>query len=995
MRSSRFVLPCACVWVYALAVAVTCASAQYRFVSWTTETGLPQNSVNDIHQTRDGYLWLTTFDGLVRFDGVRFTVFDKGSTPGISSNRFLRMFEDSQGDLWAGTEEGGLVRYRQGRFSSYGKEAGLPSLNVVYLTEDEQKFVVAYFAGVGVMRFANENLYPIKPLDKFQDNASTPTVAHRVPCARNGERIGCLAYGAWGVADGLPSLDRVSPDAVEDGHGTLWLATSDPAVVKIEHGKITRVYREKDGLPGRPIVFITGPHCRLLSRDKEGRAWLTDIASLQSWSIGNELPAEIATAGAMVGTEDREGNLWFGTARNGLFRARKQFITTLSKADGLTENNIYPIYQDRNGVVWLGTTAGLFRYQDHKFELADPTFKPANINAIAEDANGKIIAAGYGPAWIRERDQFQVIPGIKDNFWTIFAAGDGAIWFGGEHGLHRLKDGVVTDFRTEDGLAGDAVRVIIDDGAGGMWIGCFGGLTHYANGKLTSWTEREGLPSRNLRSLRRDHDGTLWIGTYDGGMARFRDGKFTSYTMRDGLFNNGVFQILEDARRNFWISSNHGIYRVRRQELEDFADGRRRSITSIGYGKADGLLNIECNGGRWPAGIKTRDGKLWFPTQDGVAVIETDAVPVNEEPPPVFIESVLLDNQPTALGAEVQIRPEQENFEIQYTALSFINSENIRFKYKLEGLDRDWVDAGTRRTAHYSHVPPGHYTFQVIAANSDGVWNTSGAGITLNVRPRFYQTWWFQACAIVGIVGLAFGVYRMRADRLDKARQAQEEFSRKLLASQEQERQRIAAELHDSLGQSLLIIKNRVALAQSEIEERETVEEQLGELSSSTTAAIEECREIAYNLRPYQLSRFGLTRSLYGIFMRINEVTGIEATAKLDSIDDLDEASQTNVYRIVQECVNNIIKHSDAKVASLLVTRGETEISILIADDGKGFVTGDGKPDEQRGGFGLIGMAERVRMLHGTQEIDSGPLAGTRIRIRIPVAVKAANAAAV
>jgi signal transduction histidine kinase len=425
--------------------------------------------------------------------------------------------------------------------------------------------------------------------------------------------------------------------------------------------------------------------------------------------------------------------------------------------------------------------------------------------------------------------------------------------------------------------------------------------------------------------------------------------------------------------------------------LEEFAAGRRHSITSVGYGKADGLLNIECNGGRWPAGITTRDGKLWFPTQDGVAVIEPEAVPVNEQPPPVFIESLLLDNVPAALGAEVQIRPEQENFEIQYTALSFINSENIKFKYKLEGLDRDWVDAGARRTAHYSHVPPGRYTFQVIAANSDGIWNTGGARISLNVRPRFYQTWWFQAFAIMGIAGLAFGVYRMRADRLEKARQAQEEFSRKLLASQEQERQRIAAELHDSLGQSLLIIKNRIALAQSEIEERETVEEQLGELSHSTTAAIEECREIAYNLRPYQLNRFGLTRSLYGIFMRINEVTNIEATVKLDSIDDLDEAAQINVYRIVQECVNNIIKHSEAHVASLVITRADEEISIVIEDDGKGFAAGDGKRNGQRGGFGLIGMAERVRMLHGTHEIESGPLAGTRIRIRIPRAVKAPN----
>jgi len=272
----------------------------------------------------------------------------------------------------------------------------------------------------------------------------------------------------------------------------------------------------------------------------------------------------------------------------------------------------------------------------------------------------------------------------------------------------------------------------------------------------------------------------------------------------------------------------------------------------------------------------------------------------------------------------------------------------------------------------------------VIAANSDGTWNTHGASISLNVRPRFYQTWWAQALVVIGLIGAAFGAYRVRTDRLEKAREAQEEFSRRLLSSQEQERQRIAAELHDSLGQSLLIIKNRVALAKSGIDEKDKVEEQLGELSHSATAAIDECREIAYNLRPYQISRFGLTKSLYGIFLRINEVSNIEVSTTLAPIDDLNEFAQLNLYRIVQECVNNIIKHSHAAHASLEIKRTSSEISIVIEDDGLGFVPGVANVDGRSGGFGLIGIAERVRMLHGTYEIDSAPRAGTRVYIRIP-----------
>jgi len=961
------------------------AHAQYRYESWTTDNGLPQNSVNDIRQTHDGYIWLTTFDGLVRFDGVRFTVFDKSNTPGITSNRFLRMFEDARGDLWAGTEEGGVVRYHQGRFSSFGKEQGLTNLNAVFLTDDDQGHVVAYFAGEGVMRFADERLQPINPLNKFEGDSSAARAARRVPCIRANYRLHCLGYGEWGVADGLPSLERVGGDGVDDGHGALWIGLSDPALVRIEHNKVVRIYRQGDGLPGRPLGFVTGARCRLLSLDQDGQAWLTDLPDMRSASLGKNLPAELATPGLMLGLEDREGNLWFGTNRDGLWRARKEFIAGYSKADGLTGNNVYPIYQARNGVVWIGTTAGLFRYQNDKFELAAPTLKGLSINSIAEDSQGRIIVGGSVQSWIGDGNRFEEIPGVRDTVWAVFAANDGSIWFGTEHGLLHLKGGTSTRYKTENGLAGNNIRVILDDGANGLWIGCFGGLSHYTNGSFLSWTERDGLSSSNVRTLHRDADGTLWLGTYDGGLVRFKDGKFTTYTTKQGLFNNGVFQILEDGRSNFWISSNHGIYRVRRRDLEEFAQGGRDSITSVAYGKSDGLLNVECNGGRWPAGVKTTDGKLWFPTQDGVAVIQPDGVPVNEQPPPVFVESLLLNNLPVTFDSEVQIRPDQENFEIQYTALSFINSDNIHFKFKLEGLDHDWIDAATRRTAYYSHVPPGHYTFKVIAANSDGVWNRTGAAIKLNVRPRFYQTWWFQALIVIGIVAFVFGGYRARAQRLEKARRAQEEFSRKLLASQEQERQRIAAELHDSLGQSLLIIKNRIALAQSDIDEKETVEEQLGELSHSAVAAIDECRQIAYNLRPYQISRFGLTKSLNGIFMRINEVTGIQATAVIDPIDDLQESAQINLYRIVQECVNNIIKHSQATQASLRISRDAREVSLLIEDDGQGFSLDAAVENGHRGGFGLIGMAERVRILNGTHEIDSGPQAGTRIHIRIPV----------
>ncbi|MGQ0735611.1 MAG: ATP-binding protein [Acidobacteriota bacterium] len=328
-----------------------------------------------------------------------------------------------------------------------------------------------------------------------------------------------------------------------------------------------------------------------------------------------------------------------------------------------------------------------------------------------------------------------------------------------------------------------------------------------------------------------------------------------------------------------------------------------------------------------------------------------------------------------------------DNVQIQYTAISWSRAPHVRFKYQLEGLDRDWVDVGTRRTAYFTHLPPGNYTFRVIADNGEGIWDTVGKSVGIVVPAPFYGTWWFRTVAMLALLSVGYAGMRIRTARLEKERNAQRVFSRTLLDSQEAERRRIAAELHDTLGQSLLIIKNRIALAQADVADTDVLREHLDELSASASDAVDECREIAYNLRPVQLSRFGLGVTLRAIFMRIAEVTSIAASTDMDAIDDaLPEDSQVNVYRIVQECVNNIIKHSRATEASLVVRRHDRRLTLVIRDNGVGFVktgpsTATGASAPALSGFGLIGVAERVRMLGGRLEIDSGP--GTTIKIAL------------
>jgi signal transduction histidine kinase len=554
---------------------------------------------------------------------------------------------------------------------------------------------------------------------------------------------------------------------------------------------------------------------------------------------------------------------------------------------------------------------------------------------------------------------------------------------------------VRTHFTTEDGLAGDDTKVIIGDGAGGLWLGSYGGLTHFKDGRFNVWTERDGLPGNTVRSLRQDSDGTLWIGTYDSGLGRFKDGRFTRFTTKEGIFDNGVFQILEDDFGWVWMSCNRGIYRVRKQELNDFADGKSKIITSVAFGKSDGMENVECNGGRWPAGIKARDGRLWFPTMGGVAVIDPATVATNAQPPPVVIEAARIDNQEVTAellqsslrnsDVALQLAPRQNNFEIQYTALSFINAENLKFKYKLEGQDPDWVEAGTRRTAYYSYLPPGDYTFRVTAANRDGVWNTEGQSLRVRVLPPFYRTWWFLTLASLAVSGAVYGAFKYRVMQLERRQAAQQAFARQLLESQEAERKRIAAELHDSLGQNLLVIKNRALLSAMMVPD-EGARTQFTEFSAAVAQTLEEVRTISYDLRPSHLDQLGLRTALVALIEKVDDSSTIRITHEIDTLDGFFRpGDEIILYRIVQECLNNILKHSGATTAAVNITVRAGELALTIRDDGRGFAPDDAL---RRAGLGLQGIAERVRILGGIYAIESAPGHGTIFTLMIPLTDK-------
>ncbi|MBX7173259.1 MAG: hypothetical protein K1X72_19980 [Pyrinomonadaceae bacterium] len=852
----------------------------------------------------------------------------------------------------------------------------------------------------------NEDKFELFQTPPYSQNSVIRKKIKPVICAATtlAIKIRCYLRGGWLEFENpekIP-LNFVNSKAVEDRQGNLWIAFLNSGLHKYApDGKLT-IYQQKDGLPGSPIFLVPGEEkVRLLTKDIQGAIWLTDLETMKSELVTRQPPKLFDALSHAA--EDLEGSIWIGTNRGGLFRLRKQTITAYSKAEGVADNNVYPIYEDKKGIIWVGTTHGLFRHENGSFELVKGT-EQFNVEAIGETPDHRLLVSSSGTrimgVFVLEGNQvkrFSAVTQIVN--YTFYTDEENTLWTGGRDGLIRVKDDIETKFDENDGLAANDVKIIIGDGAGGMWIGSYGGLTHFKNGKFEKWTEKEGLPARTIRSLYLDSENVLWIGSYDSGLVRFKGGKFTHYTSQIGLFNDGAFQILEDGQRSFWISSNRGIYRVKKDELNEFAEGKRSSISSVAYGKSDGMLNAECNGGRSPGGIKARDGRLWFPTQDSVAVIDPGNVKSNPKPPPVIIEDVKIDGKsvsPEAAKSEIfnpesqiELVPGQNNFEIKYTALSFINSENLRFKYKLDGIDTEWTEAGTRRIAYFSYIPPGDYTFKVIAANADGVWNESGQSIKVKISPVFYRTRWFYLLSVLTVSGLVFLFFRWRISQIEGQRLVQQNFSRQLIASQEAERKRIAAELHDGLGQRLVVIKNLIWMTLNRKETNDL--NQLEEISDEASQAISEVKAISYNLRPYQLDRMGLTRAIEGIIRSAKNSSEIDFSLEIDNIDNyFPKEMEINFYRIIQESVNNIIKHSKATKAKIRIKRDEKSLDIMIRDNGQGFQMDEEfnakskiQNPKSEGGFGLIGVRERIDLLGGKAEINTAPGRGTELKITI------------
>lgn len=979
-------------------------SSSYLTTRWTTENGLPQNSVSAIVQTPDGYLWLGTFGGLARFDGMKFTIFNSGNTPALRSNRITVLHVGRDGVLWIGAETGEITRFHDGAFNFFARipadATGNKTIRTIYQDRAGSLWVGA--EKQGLTRFVGGN--PARAEFYDERHGLPPDTVNSVCEDRDGS--------LWVCATGGLASFQETPEG--RGQFTIYLRRDVNDKTNLsDHLIRIRLHPEggfwllTQNTLGRFFKGNFTPYLNY-SHNRDSVAGLSDQANGDLlFSYSQDRIFRIGQAGESAVTEskldetksftvfslleDLEGNLWMGTIGDGLIRLRPRRVRMLNSASGLPDTGGGPVLEDFRGDLWIGTMDGICRLSGGNLttllsQAARKQKEGSKIGALYQDRAGNLWIGRDNGLTRHRNGRFTEYPLWGTGFVSaILEDRQGQMWLGTWDGLAQFHDGQVKMYRQSDGLVNNDVKFMLEDRAGALWLGTPLGLSRFQNGAFTNFTTDQGLSNNYVRAIHEDQDGTLWLGTYGGGLNRMRDGRITHITTKHGLLDDFISRILVDDDDHFWLLGNRGVFQVSRRALNEIADGQRQAVTGIVYDATDGMNPSEAQGGFQPAGWRGSDGRFWFPTIRGVAVVDPNLT--SRLAPPAIIERVLLDGAELNLRQPIEIPPGKGNLEIHYTGLSLGKPEHVQFSFKLSGLDDEsWGNVGGRRTAYFPQLQPGQYTFSVKAFSPDGVWSEREANLHFIVRPPFWRTAWFLALLVMGLAGLMLTGYRWRV-ALYRARIAQQEaFARQLIETQDHERARIAAELHDGLSQSLVIIKNRALSSLKAPDDHERALEQLREIAEASTHTIDEVREIIYDLHPVQLDRLGLTEAIGEMLGEIAETHGLEISSEFDDINRLlSKDSANNLYRIVQESLNNIIKHAKAEKVAVLLKVHTGSLALTVKDDGQGFVPAETQNHARRGGFGLTGIVERARLLGGESLIESAPGRGTTVSVTLPL----------
>jgi diguanylate cyclase (GGDEF)-like protein/PAS domain S-box-containing protein len=744
---------------------------EYVLDQWDARHGLPFNTVRSIRQTPDGYLWFGSQNGLVRFDGAHFTVFDVQGTPALGHNHLWSLVADGDGGLWIATN-GGLARWTNGRVTRADEGvAALPSrtLRALYRADDGGLWIGSASGGLTHRKDGTSRTYTAA--DGLASD-SVFAVAEGAP----GELWVGTDRGVDLLQQGVfrhQPVERALIWALLRGRdGSVWIGTEGQGLWQWKDGRY-RQFTTRDGLPGNEV--------RALLEDKDGNLWAGTNYGLGRLTDGrwSRLASQDGLPSDLVRSllEDADGSLWVGFYGGGLTRLRDGEFTSLSAREGLVHDLTWGVGEGRDGSLWVSTHGGVSRLHDGAWTAF------GTADGLSDNITRPLHVDRHGALWVGTN---RGLSRFENGRWTrpgevqlggtvvqaIYEARDGALWIGTWEGLWRLAGGRFDAFHLPD-TARDEVRSVLEDRDGTIWAGSTRGISRLSGGSLVPYQPDAPWSSVSVEALHEDEQGVVWVGTDGAGLFRVEGDRRTQVTTRDGLFDDTVFHILDDGAGDLWLGGPRGVFRVSRASLAAFARGSEPRVTGVLYGVAHGMKSSECTGGgSQPGAFKDRSGRLWFPTNRGVVVIDPRRVGRNLPLPVAHVEEARFDRQPLDTSGAVEAGPGRGDLEVRYGSVNFISPASLRFRYRLEGFDTAWVEAADRRVAHYANLLPGTYRFLVEASNDGVLWSQRAAGFEVVLRPRFYQTDWFRAGSVAAIGIVVLGLHRLRVRRL--ARRATE-----------------------------------------------------------------------------------------------------------------------------------------------------------------------------------------------------------------------------
>ncbi len=945
----------------------------YVAANWQTEQGLPENSVFDVIQDHEGYLWLATTAGLVRFDGVRFKKIGASDIATLRTNWIDALYQDRSGDLWVGTHTSGLIRLHGGVPTTYTMSDGLPSAHIDSIREDAagQLWVntpsgtVCYAGG----KFKAYKSYQGKAVREFFLQARDGSMWFR-------SGMDVVRFGP----DGSITTPGGGFMAHEASDGSVWIAYHDKY-------RLVRYYRGSfSDVPLPPPV----PHqwtgkfpeqgVLAMAADTDGALVLLTPAGFVRAADGKLSPpeplrlpfdtAELPKVWSLL--VDREGNRWVGTLSTGLFRFRRAPVAAYAKAEGLSDSPFAAIFQDREGRIWLGGDQ-LFWFDGHRFHLFPGM---SDIRAIAQTSDGDLWFGGSGGLYRWRSGALTRFKIAAPAVVAIHQDRDGTLWiqeqkYVQEGGLFRFRDGQFEKVASES-------TTLLADRESGLWLTGGEGI-RYLNGKSNVlYGEELGLPHTPAYPLSQDSTGTIWASTDGGGLCRLRDGRVRVITTREGLHSDAPGYLFEDGKGSLWFGADSGIFRLSLKDLNGVADGKLSRLSPVSYSIAEGMRSSGCEDAPW----RTRDGRLWFPTVRGVVALDPKSD--NLLPPPVVLEEAFANQVSIGRDGRTSISPGNNTFDFVFTALSLSAPEKQRFQYRLDPYDKSWVDAGTRRTAHYTNMAPGEYSFRVIAANSFGVWNQEGAGVRFRLRPHYYQTTWFFAFSVVALLALVWQGHRFRVRQLQRA------FNMRIEGRVE-ERTRIARDLHDTLLQSVQGLMFSFQAARNLLPGR--VEQAMSTLDNAIRegdAAIAEARDAIQGLRADPALESNLEHLISAAGRDLARSSGGEGGTPIFQVSvegprqHLSPMFQDEVYRIAREVLRNAFHHAQASRIEASIQYDPDLFRLRIRDDGRGIDPKLLQQGSRSGHFGLPGVRERAKQIGAKLGLWSETGAGTEVELTAP-----------